>query len=117
MVKYRFYYEIIVSKALDNSYVTSYVLKININDAYSYHLFSVDVFCDYYSISTISKYRVDFILNVLFGKDKKNLYKFILDLNKAIKNLFYNIPQQDGVIKNFYYQKSKINRYIKEHYI
>lgn len=124
MVKYRFYYETIMSNSLDGDAVISYMLKINIErkcfgigEEFDYTVFDIDVFSNGCAFFIMSKYRIDFILNVLFGNYKKIPCKFVLDLNTAIKRLLYSIPQKEFTINNFYRQKSKINRYIKEHYI
>lgn len=117
MVKYRFYYKMEMSNTMDGDVATSYMLKINIGEEYDYTVFDIDVFSNGCSFFIMSKYRIDFILNVLFGNYKKIPCKFVMNLNTAIKRLLYSIPQKDFTINNFYRQKSKINRYIKEHYI
>lgn len=117
MVKYRFYYETMMSNSVVGDVVTSYMLKINIGEEFDYVVFDIDVFSNGCCFFIMSKYRIDFILNVLFGNYKKIPCKFVMNLNTAIKRLLYSIPQKDFTINNFYRQKSKINRYIKEHYI
>lgn len=117
MVKYRFYYEIIVSGTPIIGYLVSYTLKIDIGEGHIYSIFDIDVSEDCYSICMITRYRINYILKKFFNDYKKMPCKFIIDLNKSIKMLTYSIPQQNNIIKNLYLQKSMINKYIKEHYI
>lgn len=117
MVKYRFYYEIETSNSMEGDTVTSYKLKISIGEEFNFIVFDVDVYSNGWRSFTMSKFRIDFVLDELFGNCKKIPIKFVMDLNAAVKRLLYSIPQQDFTINNFYRQKSRINRYIKEHYI
>ena len=117
MVKYRFYYEIEISNSIDGDIFTSYKLKISIGEELDFMIFNIDVFSNGCGFFIMSKFRIDFVLDVLFGNYKKIPIKFVMDLNDAVKKLLYSIPQRDFTINNFYHQKSKINRYIKEHYI